>query len=67
MSGPPLPRAEIETYIDPATLPYAFCPGCNHTLIVDKINEALVRQQLDPRDVDNFIFLFIFTLRMDIE
>ncbi|RPI28864.1 MAG: 2-oxoglutarate synthase, partial [Chloroflexota bacterium] len=28
-----------------------FCPGCGHGLIVDYLNEALVRLQLDPRQV----------------
>ncbi len=39
------------TYLDTARLPYPFCPGCSHGLVLDKLNEALVRLQLDPRQV----------------
>jgi pyruvate/2-oxoacid:ferredoxin oxidoreductase beta subunit/Pyruvate/2-oxoacid:ferredoxin oxidoreductase gamma subunit len=28
--------------------PYPFCPGCGHKSILDHLNEALVRLQLDP-------------------
>jgi pyruvate/2-oxoacid:ferredoxin oxidoreductase beta subunit/Pyruvate/2-oxoacid:ferredoxin oxidoreductase gamma subunit len=31
--------------------PYPFCPGCGHGPILDKLNEALVSLQLDPRQV----------------
>lgn len=30
---------------------YPFCPGCGHTLILNKLDEALVRLGLDPHDV----------------
>lgn len=39
------------TYLDTARLPYPFCPGCSHGLVLDKLNQALVRLQLDPRKV----------------
>jgi pyruvate/2-oxoacid:ferredoxin oxidoreductase beta subunit/Pyruvate/2-oxoacid:ferredoxin oxidoreductase gamma subunit len=41
----------FENYLDPATLPYAFCPGCSHGRILDQINAALVRLQIDPHSV----------------
>jgi pyruvate/2-oxoacid:ferredoxin oxidoreductase beta subunit len=28
--------------------PYPFCPGCGHSLILDHLNAALVKLQLDP-------------------
>jgi 2-oxoglutarate ferredoxin oxidoreductase subunit beta len=31
--------------------PYPFCPGCGHSAILDRLNEALVRLQLDPAQV----------------
>lgn len=31
--------------------PYPFCPGCGHGTILDRLNEALVRLQLDPAKV----------------
>ncbi|HYU32413.1 MAG TPA: thiamine pyrophosphate-dependent enzyme [Thermoanaerobaculia bacterium] len=31
--------------------PYPFCPGCGHSAILDRLNEALVRLQLDPAKV----------------
>ena len=33
------------------TTPYPFCPGCGHGPILDRLNEALVSLQLDPRKV----------------
>jgi 2-oxoglutarate ferredoxin oxidoreductase subunit beta len=41
----------IETYIDPATLPFHFCPGCGHHGILRSLDEALVRMQWDPRSI----------------
>jgi pyruvate/2-oxoacid:ferredoxin oxidoreductase beta subunit len=29
--------------------PYPFCPGCGHGMILDRLNAALVKLQLDPR------------------
>ena len=43
-----LPRA---TYLDAERLPYFFCPGCGHGVILDALNAALVRLQLDPHQV----------------
>ncbi len=31
--------------------PYPFCPGCGHGPILDRLNEALVRLELDPAKV----------------
>jgi pyruvate/2-oxoacid:ferredoxin oxidoreductase beta subunit len=31
--------------------PYPFCPGCGHAPILDRLNEALVRLQIDPAKV----------------
>jgi pyruvate/2-oxoacid:ferredoxin oxidoreductase beta subunit/Pyruvate/2-oxoacid:ferredoxin oxidoreductase gamma subunit/uncharacterized protein YbdZ (MbtH family) len=31
--------------------PYPFCPGCGHGPILDRLNQALVRLQLDPARV----------------
>jgi pyruvate/2-oxoacid:ferredoxin oxidoreductase beta subunit/Pyruvate/2-oxoacid:ferredoxin oxidoreductase gamma subunit len=31
--------------------PYPFCPGCGHGFILDHLNKALVKLQLDPREV----------------
>lgn len=42
---------QITTYRDMAQAKYPFCPGCGHGLILDKLNAALVKLQLDPRQV----------------
>jgi len=31
--------------------PYPFCPGCGHAPILDRLNEALVKLERDPREV----------------
>jgi pyruvate/2-oxoacid:ferredoxin oxidoreductase beta subunit len=41
----------IDSYLDDARLPYPFCPGCGHGKILDDLNAALVRLQLDPHKV----------------
>lgn len=38
----------MQTYLDPSTLPVPFCPGCGHTTVLGRLNEALVSLQLDP-------------------
>jgi hypothetical protein len=30
---------------------YPFCPGCSHALVLDQLNAALIRLQLDPHQV----------------
>jgi 2-oxoglutarate ferredoxin oxidoreductase subunit beta len=42
---------EIDSYINQDMLPYPFCPGCGHGMIVDSLNAALVKLQLDPHQV----------------
>lgn len=41
----------IETYLNESMRPYPFCPGCGHAIIMDQLNAALVKLQLDPRKV----------------
>jgi 2-oxoglutarate ferredoxin oxidoreductase subunit beta len=43
--------ARITSYLDERTLPFPFCPGCGHGTILTRLDEALVRLQLDPRQV----------------
>lgn len=31
--------------------PYPFCPGCGHHTILDRLNEALVKLEIDPRRI----------------
>jgi 2-oxoglutarate ferredoxin oxidoreductase subunit beta len=33
------------------TRPYPFCPGCSHSTVMDHLNTALVKLQLDPHKV----------------
>jgi 2-oxoglutarate ferredoxin oxidoreductase subunit beta len=42
---------ELASYLDESTLPYPFCPGCGHAFILDHLNAALVKLQVDPRRV----------------
>jgi pyruvate/2-oxoacid:ferredoxin oxidoreductase beta subunit/Pyruvate/2-oxoacid:ferredoxin oxidoreductase gamma subunit len=39
------------TYIDEECLPYFYCPGCGHGRIIDALNAALTKLELDPRKV----------------
>jgi 2-oxoglutarate ferredoxin oxidoreductase subunit beta len=41
----------IATYLDQSALPYPFCPGCSHGLVLNHLNAALVELQLDPHQV----------------
>ncbi|MFZ0493133.1 MAG: thiamine pyrophosphate-dependent enzyme, partial [Acidimicrobiia bacterium] len=36
----------VETYRNDSA--YPFCPGCGHGSILDALDEALVKQQIDP-------------------
>jgi pyruvate/2-oxoacid:ferredoxin oxidoreductase beta subunit/Pyruvate/2-oxoacid:ferredoxin oxidoreductase gamma subunit len=36
-------------YIDESCLPYYYCPGCGHGRIIDALNAALIKLELDPR------------------
>lgn len=42
---------ELASYINEAMLPYPFCPGCGHGMIVDRLDAALTKLQLDRRQV----------------
>ena len=39
---------DLTTYLDPATLPFPFCPGCGHTTVINRLNEALLSVQREP-------------------
>lgn len=41
----------ITTYRNLEKERYPFCPGCSHALVLDQLNAALVRIQLDPHKV----------------
>lgn len=43
--------SRILSYLDIEKMPYHFCPGCGHGKILDKLNQALVKLQLDPHKV----------------
>ena len=30
---------------------YPFCPGCGHSIILDRLNEAMIRLEMDPARV----------------
>jgi 2-oxoglutarate ferredoxin oxidoreductase subunit beta len=40
--------AERTTYLRAERMPYPFCPGCGHSVIMDQLDAALVQLQLDP-------------------
>ncbi len=42
---------EFPNYLNENLLPLPFCPGCGHSIIVDRLNEALIQLQLDPHQV----------------
>jgi len=39
------------SYLDPATLPFPFCPGCGHGTILERLDAALAELGLDPKKV----------------
>lgn len=41
----------LTTYLNEDLLPLPFCPGCGHSAIVKHLDAALVKLQLDPRQV----------------
>lgn len=41
----------LNTFVDERMLPYPFCPGCSHSLILDGLNSALVKLGFDPKKV----------------
>jgi pyruvate/2-oxoacid:ferredoxin oxidoreductase beta subunit len=44
-------ESPISGYLDESRMPFHFCPGCGHSVIVEKLNEAMVKLQLDPHKV----------------
>lgn len=40
-----------ESYMSTETIPLPFCPGCGHKSMVEALDAALVKLQLDPREV----------------
>lgn len=46
----PVLDKKISTYRIPDRK-YTFCPGCSHSRVLDQLNAALVKLQLDPRQV----------------
>jgi 2-oxoglutarate/2-oxoacid ferredoxin oxidoreductase subunit beta len=44
-------ESPISSYLEQELLPYFFCPGCGHGIITSQIDAALVKLQLDPRQV----------------
>lgn len=45
-----MPSSEVTTYLAPDCV-MPFCKGCGHSLVLRKLNEALVSLQLPPTDV----------------
>jgi pyruvate/2-oxoacid:ferredoxin oxidoreductase beta subunit len=39
------------TFLDENKLPYPFCPGCGHGTILDQLNAALIKLNLDPHEI----------------
>mgnify|MGYP001233765906 CR=1 FL=1 len=44
----PEATTERATYLDESTLPFPFCPGCGHSLILKALDSALVSLNIDP-------------------
>ncbi len=49
MSPSPVTVTPLATFRNPT--PYPFCPGCGHSSILDRLNEALVATGRDPHQV----------------
>ena len=43
--------APITTYLDTDNITLPYCPGCGHKSIVNQLDKALVKLQLDPKKV----------------
>ena len=41
----------MHIYLDEAALPYSFCPGCGHGAVVEALDAALVKLDLNPHQV----------------
>lgn len=44
-------QAALQTYMHKASGPLPFCPGCGHERLLKELDRALVKMQLDPREV----------------
>ncbi len=44
-------EAAYTTYMSDTIGPLPFCPGCGHTTLVKALNKALIKLQLDPKNV----------------
>ncbi len=42
---------DFTSYMNEDLLPLPFCPGCGHSAIVDRLNDALLKMQIDPHQV----------------
>jgi pyruvate/2-oxoacid:ferredoxin oxidoreductase beta subunit/Pyruvate/2-oxoacid:ferredoxin oxidoreductase gamma subunit len=42
---------KVQSYIEQNRLPYPFCPGCSHGKVLDRVDEAMVRLEMDPAKV----------------
>jgi pyruvate/2-oxoacid:ferredoxin oxidoreductase beta subunit/Pyruvate/2-oxoacid:ferredoxin oxidoreductase gamma subunit len=40
-----------ESYLNPSTKPFPFCPGCSHGIVLEACAQALARQQIPPNRV----------------
>ena len=45
-----MPSSE-NSYLNEEKLPYPFCPGCGHGSILDQLNSALIKLNLDSTEV----------------
>ena len=50
-TSPTMTKAPTEDITYRNERPYPFCPGCGHTHILNRVNEALIRLRLDPHEV----------------
>jgi pyruvate/2-oxoacid:ferredoxin oxidoreductase beta subunit/Pyruvate/2-oxoacid:ferredoxin oxidoreductase gamma subunit len=42
---------DVTTWLDAATKPYPFCPGCSHSIVLDRLAEALAMRGVPPDKV----------------
>lgn len=40
-----------DSYLDPSTKPFSFCPGCSHRIVLEALAQALVRVGVPPEKV----------------
>jgi pyruvate/2-oxoacid:ferredoxin oxidoreductase beta subunit len=46
-----MPEPTMKSYLNQVMLPLPFCPGCGHSTILNHLNAAFVKLQLDPNKV----------------